>query len=146
VSTLLGSPVLLLATLALAAGCSSSSSTIDCAGAAAPAELHVSNMIPELGSTVANDAIVHSFSVLDDIAFDDMALSYAQAHTAGDSDPALSFSYVVSTTTTDFTFKAVTWATAPAHVEVNSEAIYETPDGCAYRLPTPLFAYELDAP
>ncbi len=138
-------PLLVALELLLLAGCSGSSSDIVCGGVGAPTELHVGNVTPELGSTVVNDDIVHSFSVLDDIAFDDMALTLAPAHTAGASDPALSFEYEISTTTTDYTAAAVTWETAPAHVELNSDAIYQTPDGCAYRLPTPLFAYDLDA-
>jgi hypothetical protein len=139
-------PLLAALELLLLAGCSASSSDIVCGGAAAPAELHVGSVAPELGATVANDAIVHSFSVLDNIAFEDMALTLAPAHTAGASDPALTFAYKISTTTTDYTATPVTWDTAPGHVEINSDAIYQTPDGCAYRLPTPLFSYEVDAP
>lgn len=138
-------PLLAALELLFLAGCSGSSSDIVCGGVGAPTELHVGNVTPELGSTVVNDDIVHSFSVLDDIAFDDMALTLAPAHTAGASDPALSFAYKISATTTDYTAAAVTWETAPGHVELNSNAIYQTPDGCAYRLPTPLFAYDLDA-
>ena len=138
-------PLLAAFELLLLAGCSGSSSDVVCGGVGAPAELHLGNVTPELGSTVVNDDIVHSFSVLDDIAFDDMALTLAPAHTAGASDPALSFAYKISATTTDYTAAAVSWETAPGHVELNSDAIYQTPDGCAYRLPTPLFAYDLDA-
>jgi len=106
-------PLLAALELLLLAGCSASSSDIVCGGAAAPAELHVGSVAPELGATVANDAIVHSFSVLDNIAFEDMALTLAPAHTAGASDPALTFAYKISTTTTDYTATPVTWDTAP---------------------------------
>jgi hypothetical protein len=136
-------PLLVALELSLLAGCSPSGTDVICGGVGAPAELHVGNVTPELGSTVVNDAIVHSFSVLDNVAFDDLALSLAPAHTAGASEPALSFEYVLSTTT-DYTASAVTWETAPAHVELDSDAIYRTPDGCAYRLPTPLFSYDLE--
>ena len=139
-------PLLLAAlTLPLLAGCSGNSSDIVCGGVGAPAELHLGSVTPELGSVVVNDAIVHSFSVLDDIAFTDIALSLAPGHTAGAPDPALTFQYKVSATTTDYTAAAVTWE-ASEHVEIDSDGIYQTPDGCAYRLPTPLFSYDLDAP
>ena len=139
--------LLALAALELAlAGCSPSSTDVTCGGVGAPADLHLSNVTPALGSTVANAGIVHSFSVTDDIAFEKMTFSYPAAHTAGAPDPALTFKAVVSATTTDFTFAAVAWETAPAHVEINSNSIYQTPDGCGYRLPTPLFAYDIEAP
>jgi hypothetical protein len=132
--------------LALLAGCSASSTDIVCGGVAAPADLHVGNVTPAIGATVTNDAIVHSFSVLDNIAFDDVVLDYPLEHTAGASDPDLKFSYQLSATSSDYTAAAVTWATAPGHVEINSTAIYQTPDGCGYRLPNPLFSYDVVAP
>lgn len=137
-------PLVAALELLLLAGCSGSSSDIICGGAAAPAELHLSGVTPELGSVAANADIVHSFSVLDNVGFEKLMLAYAPAHTAGASDPALSFQPGAGTNT--YTAAAVTWETAPAHVELDSEAIYQTPDGCAYRLPTPLFSYDLDAP
>lgn len=137
-------PLVAALELLLLAGCSGSSSDIICGGAAAPAELHLSGVTPELGAVAANADIVHSFSVLDNVGFEKLMLAYAPAHTAGASDPALSFQPGAGTNT--YTAAAVTWETAPAHVELDSEAIYQTPDGCAYRLPTPLFSYDLDAP
>jgi hypothetical protein len=132
---------------ALLFGCSGISDGVNCASVNAPAELHLTNVAPALGSSVPNDAVVHTFSVQDNVAFEDIALAYLPAHTAGDPDPALTFNYKVSADTVDYTATdPVTWQTAPGHVEIEAPVIYQTPDGCAYQLPTPLFSYDVTAP
>jgi hypothetical protein len=137
---------LVLLDLTLLLGCAPENTDVVCAGPNAPAELHLANVTPAPGSTVANDAIVHSFSVQDDIAFEDILLAYPPAHTAGASDPALTFSYKISSTTVDYTGVAVTWEAAPGHVEIDAPVIYQTPEGCSFQLPTPLFSYDLAGP
>jgi len=38
---------------------------------------------------------------------------------------------------------SVAWANAPAQVEIESKGVYQAQDGCVYKLPTPLFSYDL---
>jgi hypothetical protein len=108
--------------------------------------LTLSDVTPALGASVPNQAIVHSFSVLDDIAFEDIALSYPAAHTAGDPEPDIAFTYTITAESTDFAAAPVVWSHAPGHVEIDAPVVYQTTDGCAYTLPSPLFSYDVEAP
>jgi hypothetical protein len=129
--------------LAFVAGCSSSSESVNCGGIGMPTELHV-DVTPALGASVPNNKIVHTFTVLDPIGFDSQAIGYSSSHTAGDPDPALVFSLPDANNT--LTAAAVTWEYAPAHVEFEFPIVYQTPDGCGYQLPSPLFSYDITAP
>lgn len=134
-----------LGTFGVLAACACSGTTDQplCSGVNDPTVLTLANVTPALGDTVANDAIVHSFSVTDDVAFSDIALGYLPSHTAGTPDPAIAFTYTIAAATTDFTSTPVVWSTAPGHVELEAPLIYQTPDGCAYTLPSPLFSYDV---
>jgi hypothetical protein len=132
--------------LALLAGCGPKDEGVVCGGINQPTTITLSNLTPALGDSVPNDAIVHSFSVVDDFQFGDVVLDYPDAHTAGTANPALVFGYNVAEYTTDYTAAAVTWENAPAHVEIDNLLVYQTPDGCAYRLPSPLFSYDVTQP
>ena len=129
-----------------ACACSGTSSQDDCPGINDPTVLTLVNVNPALGDSVPNEAIVHSFSITDDIAFSDIALAYLETHTAGTPDPAIEFTYTISTTTTDLTSAPIVWSNAPGHVELEAPIVYQTPDGCAYTLPSPLFSYDVTAP
>jgi hypothetical protein len=131
---------------AFAAACSSGSNGLYCAGINNPVVLTLTNVTPAAGASVPNAAIVHSFSVTNDIAFEDIALSYTALHTAGDPTPAIAFTYTVAAESTDYTSTPVTWATAPAHVDLEAPIVYQTPDGCGYALPSPLFSYDVTGP
>ncbi len=129
-----------------ACACSGTSSEDHCSGINDPTVLTLVNVVPALGDSVPNQDIVHSFSIADDIVFSDIALAYLETHTAGTPGPALKFSYEIAAATTDFTSSPVVWTSAPGHVELEAPIIYQTPDGCAYELPSPLFAYDVTAP
>ena len=130
----------------LACGCLGQSDQNTCAGVNDPTVLTLSDVTPALGAVVPNDSIVHSFSVLNDIAFEDIALSDLATHTAGNPDPAIEFTYTIAAESTDFTSPPVVWSRAPGHVELEAPVIYQTTDGCAYALPSPLFSYDVEPP
>jgi len=134
------------ASVCVLTACSEASPSPSCPGLGAPTVLELSDLTPALGATVTNDAIVHSFDIVGDVTFDGLALSYPDAHTAGAADPELTFHHEPATTLSNFTAAAVTWETAPAHVEINSPIVYQTPEGCAYQLPAPLFSYDVTPP
>jgi hypothetical protein len=129
-----------------AGACSEKTTQDDCAGINNPTVLTLVNLAPAIGDSVPNQAIVHSFSITDDIVFSDIALAYLETHTAGTPDPALQFTYTIAETTTDLTSPPVVWTSAPGHVELEAPIVYQTPDGCAYALPSPLFSYDVAAP
>ena len=140
-------PILLCALgAACACACSGTSDQSVCTGVNDPTVLTLSNVSPALGASVPNVSIVHSFSVLNDIAFEDIALTQLASHTAGDATPAIDFTYTVAAESTDFTSTAVEWSNAPGHVELAAPVVYQTTDGCAYTLPSPLFSYDVNAP
>ncbi len=131
---------------AAACGCSGASDQAFCPGVADPTVLTLADVTPAAGAIVTNEAIVHSFSVLNDIAFDDIAFRQLPSHTAGDAIPSIAFTYTIAAESTDFTAAPVVWSHAPGHVEIDAPLVYQTTDGCAYTLPSPLFSYDLSGP
>jgi hypothetical protein len=129
-----------------ALACSGTSHSDPCGGINDPTVLTLVNVSPALGASVPNEAIVHSFSITDDIVFSDIAFDYLESHTAGTPAPALTFSYTIGAETTDLTSTAVVWSNVPGHVELEAPIVYQTPDACAYKLPSPLFSYDVTAP
>ena len=127
-------------------GCAEGSESPNCPGVGAPTVLELSALTPALGDTVTNDAIVHSFTIVDSVAISGIALTRGSTHTAGTPEPDLTFTHDPPTATSDFVAAAVSWETAPGHVEIEAPVVYETPEGCGYRLPSPLFSYDLSAP
>jgi hypothetical protein len=55
------------------------------------------------------------------------------------------WSFSVTQSGADLRYEAgpVTWQTAPGDVYVQVPEVFETPDGCAYALPDPLFSYSV---
>jgi hypothetical protein len=141
----LHAPMLLLVLLA-ASGCVEASPTPSCPGLGAPTVLEVTDLSPALGDSVSNDAIVHRFTLAEDIRVDGLALEGSPEHTAGLAHPALSFHHDPPSAADQFTADPITWATAPAHVEIVSPIVYQTDEGCAYQLPSPLFSYDVTPP
>lgn len=131
----------------VACACSSTSDEVFCGGVTNPTVLTLDSVTPALGATVPNDEIVHSFSVLNDIVFQDIALEELPSHTAGDPSSAITFGYTVAAESTDLAAAdPVDWSYAPGHVELDAPIIYQTDDGCAYKLPSPLFSYDVTPP
>jgi hypothetical protein len=117
-----------------------------CPGISSPALLELADVTPAPGSTLPNEDIVHAFTVTTPVAFDSIAFALSAAHTAGNPTPGFTFSLMLEGSGVVYTAEPLTWETAPAHVEFYSPVVYQTPDGCGYKLPSPLFSYDVTAP
>lgn len=138
-----------LAILALAllhTGCAEDDAAPGCPGPSTPLELTLADVSPEPGTSVSNDAIVHTFTLTGSVAFDSIAFAFPEAHTAGEPTPELGFEFEQTDAGTVYTAEPVSWEVAPGHVELAVPVIYQTPDGCGYELPSPLFAYDVTPP
>jgi hypothetical protein len=127
-------------------GCSDDPSGPTCPGISNPTVLELTELTPTLGATVPNDAIVHSFVVTGDVAFASIVFGFLEGHDAGKASPPLELSYSKQAHGVVYTAEPTSFEHAPGHVEIGVPVVYETPDGCGYRLPSPLFSYELSAP
>src|SRR5262249_8299950 len=96
-----------------ACACSGSTTQGYCPGITNPTVLTLDDVTPAAGASVPNEAIVHSFSVLNDIAFEDIALGSLPSHTAGIPTPAITFTYTITAESTDFASAPVVWSDAP---------------------------------
>lgn len=135
-------PVVLCGSLLLAA-CGTNDPQADCPSVSAPGELTLASLSPALGAELPNQSIVHEFSLPNGLLIDSIALSYPAEHSAGAPNPELQFSYSVGDSTTQYTADPVEWERAPGHVEIEAPLVYQTDVGCAYRLPSPLFSYDI---
>jgi hypothetical protein len=139
-------PAFLVALAPCLVGCSDDPSGPTCAGISSPVVLELAELTPALGATVPNDGIVHSFTVTGEIAFTSIAFAYSKAHSAGDANPRLEFSYSQEDGGVAYTAEPTRWENAPGHVEMAVPVVYETSEGCGYRLPLPLFSYDVTTP
>jgi hypothetical protein len=139
-------PAVLVAFAPSLLGCSDDPAAPTCAGISSPAVLELAELTPAVGATVPNDDIVHSFLVTGDVAFTSIAFAYSKAHDAGKASPELELSYSQEDDGVLYTAEPTTWENAPGHVEMAVPVVYETSEGCGYRLPFPLFSYDVTAP
>jgi hypothetical protein len=109
-----------------------------------PDLLELADVEPAAGSSVPNQNIVHRFTIVGSVGVEQPALGFSPVHTAGEPAPAFAWSRLAGSL--QYTSNGVTWANAPATVEIESAAKYQAPDGCVYAFPTPMFAYEITAP
>jgi hypothetical protein len=118
-----------------------------CGTSAQPGILKVANLSPPLGSTVANQAIVHGFTVVNAPAqFNNFDLRFGPAHTAGLPTPEKPrFTMISADGSIIYQVTIETWSTAPGHVELTSSGGFQTKQGCAWAFPSPLFSYDLIA-
>lgn len=142
----------LAATLVVAPGCGDDSadgaggSAPTCGTTAEPELLTITERSPEAESLVANDAIVHSFRIVNAPGMiQDMQFELPAAHTAGMPIPA-QLAFTVTREGSDLVYVGapLTWTTAPGRVEMRIAGSFQTDDGCVYAFPSPLFAYDLD--
>lgn len=133
-------------------GCSSSdskTSSSNCGTAADPMLLGMSNILPAAGSSVPNSAIVHSFTIDNELVQVTPNFGPTATHTAGNPVPAtLSWSLTVSADgkSTVYTADPVTWTTAPAHVELNWIGdVQDVASGCVSDFTNPVFSYDVTA-
>ena len=127
-------------------GCSDDADLPICAGVSNPAVMELADLQPALGESVPNEAIVHSFTVTGDVAFTSIAFAYSTLHDAGKASPALELTYSKEDTGVVYASEPTSWENAPGHIEIAVPVVYETPAGCAYTLPVPLFSYDVTAP
>jgi hypothetical protein len=95
---------------------------------------------------VTNSNIAHSFTVKDaPIMFSTLTLALlAPKHTAGTPTPSSS-TWTAEISGQDLTWSTTiqSWATAPGHVEMVPAGGWKSDSGCHYKLPTPLFSYDV---
>ena len=126
-------------------GCGSSDAS--CGTASAPDRLTVTNVAPASGASLANAGIVQTFTIAGRHLQIEPSFALAATHTAGISSPnPVHWTIALSGADTLYTSEPITWATAPAHVELNPPGLLQTSDGCVLTLPTPTFSYDVSAP
>ena len=113
-----------------------------------PLVLELVDVTPADGSSVANSAIVHGFTIVGfDALIRDFSFAKSTLHTAGDPTPA-TFSITATALADDevrYEFAPLAWSVAPAHVELVAAALYRK-DECVYSLLPPIFRYDVTAP
>lgn len=127
------------------ASCGSNDSS-DCGSETNPTILTVTDRTPVMGTSVTNKSIAHAFTVKEaPIMFSSLPVGLpSPQHTAGTPTPSpltwmgqASGKDLVWSTTID------AWATAPSHVEMAPIGGWKSDSGCYYKLPSPLFSYDL---
>jgi hypothetical protein len=108
-----------------------------------PKQFELSGLQPAIGASVPNTNITHQFTITASVVIQQLVTAYTPAHTAGDPTPALAWTAMPVAGGVTYQSNSVAWANTPAQVEIESEGIYQAPDGCVYKLPTPLFSYNL---
>ena len=138
------------------AGCGGSGSTspdsaVDatigvCGTHANPGVLNVTGTTPASGTSVVNQGILHTFTVVGAPAyFVNFQLVYGPTHTAGTSTPSDPKIQVTTSANNNLTYQFTVdaWSLAPGHVEVRASNGYDTTKGCAWVFPSPLFSYDV---
>jgi hypothetical protein len=96
---------------------------------------------------VKNSGIVQTFTVVGQHLQFTPNLALTSAHTAGQPTPSPTKWFVsVSGEDTVYTSEPISWASAPAHVELDSVNSLQTSDGCVFKLPQHMFKYDVTAP
>jgi hypothetical protein len=137
----------LLGIVAVSCGSSDTKDTPNCGTAQAPMAIELKDVSPALGASVPNSAIVQRFTLVGKHLQIDPSFGLPAAHTAGQSTPALvHWTITLSGADTVYTSEPFAWQNAPAHVELDSVGLLQTPDGCISALPTQIFQYDITAP
>jgi hypothetical protein len=137
-----------LAILAVLVSCGSDDNEEGCGTLEEPVILTIRDVEPAQDTTVTNDAIVHGFTVIDAPgAFGQTTSRLLSDHTAGAFDP----SQLVVTVRSEgsdirYELSPLVWANAPAHVEFEIAETFRDQSDCFWRLPSPLFSYDVVAP
>jgi hypothetical protein len=116
-----------------------------CGTHANPGILKLENLEPPMGATVANQNIVHGFTVVNAPAeFSHFDLRFGSTHTAGLPNPeSPTFTVVIDGSNVLYQLTIFAWSRSPAHVEMAASAGYDTSAGCAWVFPSPLFSYDI---
>jgi hypothetical protein len=127
-------------------GCSSSSDSKSCATGSTPTQYQISNLSPAVGSSVPNTGNVLSFTIVGELVELMPTFGPTAAHTAGAGMPnPLTWTLTASGKDSVYTSQPITWAKAPAHVELSVAGEFQTADGCFSDFPSPLFSYDITA-
>jgi hypothetical protein len=145
-SSLLGNlhvPLLLLFTFAFTGCGGESPEQATCENLETPDLLTLRDVTPAEGSTIANEEITHSFTVVGASGtFGSLTFAFGANHDAGVPDPdALKFEPAPSGADMVYTFEPVVWEKA-GHVELVETGEYSDSTRC-YILPRPLFSYDV---
>ena len=136
--------------LAVAAGASACGGSDErtCGTAQSPVAIEVKDVSPAVNASVANSAIVQTFTLVGQhLHIDPNNLVLPAAHTAGLTIPTqVAWSISLIGADTVYTSEPFSWQKAPAHVEIESAGAMETPDHCALALPKQLFKYDVTMP
>jgi len=118
-----------------------------CGTANEPGVLKLSNLLPVLGGSVVNRAIVHSFTVVNAPAdFYSFDLLHGDGHSAGLSTPdSPRFKTTRSGNNISYQMTIDSWSNVPGHVVLNAAGTFQTSQGCTWAFPTPMFSYDVKA-
>lgn len=118
-----------------------------CGTADDPVVLTVADQQPEADSTVVNEAIVHSFTVVDAPGiFPTFALVAGPDHTAGVLAATLRVVGELDGDDLRYTIDPAEWSVAPGRVQFGFAGTYQGPDECVYEFPATVFDYEVVLP
>lgn len=119
----------------------------DCGTVENPDLFEITNVEPALGSTVQNSAIVHRFKIVGTVYVNMIQPAFPAAHTAGEPTADPTWAITQEADGASYAATALTWTTAPAHVEVVFGGAYQSPnDDCVLGFPSPMFSYDVTAP
>ena len=131
-------------------GSSSPDSAVDadngvCGTHSNPGVLKLTELLPATGTSVINQEIVHSFTVVGAPAYNvNFTFLYGPNHTAGASTPSdPKIQATMSGTNLTYRFTVESWSIAPGHVELRASGGYDTPKGCTWVFPSPLLSYDV---
>lgn len=116
-----------------------------CGNSANPGTLTLAGLSPAKDAIVANQAIVHGFTVVGAPAdFTSFDFRYAPTHTAGFPTPANPrFTTTVVGSDIVYQLTIASWSKSPGHVEVSASGGYTTSKNCSWEFPSPLFSYDI---
>ena len=119
-----------------------------CGTVEAPVKFVLKDVAPSAGTTVANQSIAQSFTIVDPpFLFSSLHFTFLPSHTAGLYSPnPLAFNSLQQGRDIVYTTTVTSWSTAPSHVEMAEQATHLTDSGCAFVFPTPLFSYDVTSP
>jgi hypothetical protein len=116
-----------------------------CGTHANPGILNITALSPAPGATVANQAIVHGFTVVGAPAdFKNFDFQYSPSHTAGLPTPAdPRFTTTIADSDVIYQLTIDSWSRSPGHVEFTANSGYDTKAGCTWNFPPRLFSYDI---
>jgi hypothetical protein len=120
--------------------------TADCGTVQEPLTLTLKDVTPAAGTTVTNQGIVESFTIVGKLLAITPTFAEEPTHTVGHARLSPTpWSYEPSGADMVYTSTPITWENA-GHVELGPPGLLVQSDGCVSILPTPTFSYDVTAP